>query len=119
MPVRESRPEARELERGQRENGAPLGCRLRELVQEDLRVLVVCMLSVLRFHELTTQAPFEVWLAIPNKARPPRLEYSPLRIVRFSETTLTGGVDEHVSDRAASVLGRLSTKPVPTSRMAA
>jgi hypothetical protein len=31
---------------------------------------VVCLLSALRFHELTTQAPFEVWLAIPNKARP-------------------------------------------------
>jgi predicted transcriptional regulator of viral defense system len=59
---------------------------------------VVCLLSALRFHELTTQAPFEVWLAIPNKARTPRLEYPPLRIVRFSETGLTEGVDEHKID---------------------
>lgn len=59
---------------------------------------VVCLLSALRFHELTTQAPFEVWLAIPNKARPPRLDYPPLRIVRFSEPALTEGVEEHAVD---------------------
>lgn len=59
---------------------------------------VVCLLSALRFHELTTQAPFEVWLAIPNKARPPRLEYPPLRIVRFSAAALTEGVEEQAID---------------------
>jgi predicted transcriptional regulator of viral defense system len=59
---------------------------------------VVCLLSALRFHELTTQAPFEVWLAIPNKARPPQLDYPPLRIVRFSEPRLTEGVEEHEVD---------------------
>jgi len=59
---------------------------------------VVCLLSALRFHELTTQAPFEVWLAIPNKARAPQLDYPPLRIVRFSEAGLTEGVEEHEID---------------------
>lgn len=59
---------------------------------------VVCLLSALRFHELTTQAPFEIWLAIPNKARPPQLDYPPLRIVRFSEAGLTEGVEEHEID---------------------
>jgi predicted transcriptional regulator of viral defense system len=44
---------------------------------------VVCLLSALRFHGLTTQAPFEVWLAIENKAIAPKLDYPPLRIVRF------------------------------------
>jgi predicted transcriptional regulator of viral defense system len=44
---------------------------------------VVCLLSALSFHELTTQAPFEVWLAIGEKAWRPRLEYPPLRIVHF------------------------------------
>lgn len=56
---------------------------------------IVCLLSALRFHELTTQAPFEVWLAIPNKARAPRLDYPPLRIVRFSGAALTEGVEAH------------------------
>jgi predicted transcriptional regulator of viral defense system len=56
---------------------------------------VVCLLSALRFHGLTTQAPFEVWLAIGAKARLPKVEYPPLRIVRFSAAGLTRGVEEH------------------------
>ncbi len=59
---------------------------------------IVCLLSALRLHELTTQAPFEVWLAIPNKARAPRMDYPPLRIVRFSGAALTDGVEEHILD---------------------
>jgi predicted transcriptional regulator of viral defense system len=57
---------------------------------------VVCLLSALRYHGLTTQAPFEVWLAISHKAWLPRLHYPPLRIVRFSNAALTTGVDEHL-----------------------
>lgn len=59
---------------------------------------VVCLLSALRFHGLTTQAPFEVWLAIENKSLAPKLDYPPLRIVRFSGAALTEGVEEHVVD---------------------
>lgn len=59
---------------------------------------VVCLLSALRFHELTTQAPFEVWLAIANKAHPPRLTYPPLRIVRFAAPLLQDGVETHRVD---------------------
>jgi predicted transcriptional regulator of viral defense system len=56
---------------------------------------IVCLLSALRFHDLTTQSPFEVWLAIPNKARAPRMDFPPLRIVRFSGAALSDGVEEH------------------------
>lgn len=59
---------------------------------------IVCLLSALRFHGLTTQAPFEVWLAIDNKAVAPRLDYPPLRIARFSGAALTEGVEEHIVD---------------------
>jgi len=59
---------------------------------------VVCLLSALRFHDLTTQAPFEVWLAIDNKAATPKLDYPPLRLVRFSGAALAEGVEEHVVD---------------------
>jgi len=59
---------------------------------------VVCLLSALRFHELTTQAPFEVWLGIQRKARKPRSGYPPLRIVRFSGAALVHGVEEHNVD---------------------
>jgi predicted transcriptional regulator of viral defense system len=56
---------------------------------------VVCLLSALRFHELTTQAPFEVWLAIDEKARLPKVDYPPMRIARFSGKALEFGVQEH------------------------
>ena len=59
---------------------------------------LVCLLSALQFHGLTTQSPFEVWVAIANKARAPKMDYPPLRIVRFSGESLTDGVEEHLVD---------------------
>ena len=56
---------------------------------------VVCLLSALRFHGLTTQSPSEVWLAIEVKAWCPRVDYPPLRFARFSAPTLAAGVEEH------------------------
>jgi predicted transcriptional regulator of viral defense system len=56
---------------------------------------VVCLLSALRFHEITTQSPFEVWIAIDNKARAPKLKYPTLRVVRYSGAALTKGIEEH------------------------
>ena len=56
---------------------------------------VVCLLSALRFHRLTTQAPHEVWLGIGRKARLPKLDHPPLRVVRFSGAGLTAGIEEH------------------------
>ena len=56
---------------------------------------VVCLLSALRFHGLTTQNPFEVWMAIDRKAWRPRLEHPPLRLVYLSGPALREGVEEH------------------------
>ncbi|MEO5372079.1 MAG: AbiEi antitoxin N-terminal domain-containing protein [Magnetococcus sp. DMHC-1] len=70
---------------------------LAEVACQQPRV-VVCLLSALRFHGLTTHLPFEVWLAIPNKARAPRMAYPPLRIVRFSGAALTEGIQEYLVD---------------------
>ena len=55
--------------------------------------VVFCLLTALRIHDLTTQAPFEVWIAIGNKDHPPRLDYPPLRTVRFSAAALAAGVE--------------------------
>jgi predicted transcriptional regulator of viral defense system len=55
---------------------------------------VICLISALRFHELTTQQSSDVWLAIPHKAHAPRADYPPLRIVRMSGEAMTQGVDE-------------------------
>ena len=57
---------------------------------------VICLLSALRFHGLTTQAPPEVWLAIGPKDRAPRPEGVRLRIVRFSGEARDAGVETHV-----------------------
>lgn len=55
---------------------------------------IVCLLSALRIHGIGTQAPAEVWLAIPHKARQPRLRELKLRTVRFSGPAWTLGVQE-------------------------
>lgn len=56
---------------------------------------VVCLLSALRFHGLTTQAPSEIWLALDPKARSPRNGSPQLRVVRMSGKTLTEGIEEY------------------------
>jgi predicted transcriptional regulator of viral defense system len=53
---------------------------------------IVCLLSALRVHGIGTQAPAQIWLAIPHKARIPRLPELRLRIVRFSGPAWTFGV---------------------------
>lgn len=55
---------------------------------------IVCLLSALRVHGIGTQAPAEVWLAIPHKARAPRVREPRLRIVRFSGPAWRFGVQE-------------------------
>jgi predicted transcriptional regulator of viral defense system len=71
------------------------------LVEAAVRVPhgVICLLSALRFHKLTTQNPHEVWLAIGTTARKPRVDWPPLRIVRFSGVALSFGVEKHAIER--------------------
>jgi predicted transcriptional regulator of viral defense system len=54
---------------------------------------VVCLLSALRVHGIGTQAPFEVWLAIPPHTPTPRLDQPALRVVRMSGPALTEGIE--------------------------
>jgi len=56
---------------------------------------VICLLSALRFHGLTTQNPFEVWIAIDRKAWRPRVAHPPLRLFYLSGPALKEGVEEH------------------------
>jgi predicted transcriptional regulator of viral defense system len=55
---------------------------------------IVCLLTALRVHEIGTQVPAAVWLAIPHKARVPRIATIKLRVVRFSGPASTLGVRE-------------------------
>ncbi len=56
---------------------------------------VVCLLSALAFHEITTQSPPSVWIALRKGARKPVLPSPSLRIVRLSGPSLTEGIDNH------------------------
>jgi predicted transcriptional regulator of viral defense system len=56
---------------------------------------VVCLLSALRFHELTTQQPSDVWIGIHVRSRSPRKSTTALRVVRFSEKTFKAGIQVH------------------------
>jgi predicted transcriptional regulator of viral defense system len=68
-----------------------------ELAEAAKRVphAVICLLSALQFHRLTTQAPREVWIAIGQKARRARVERPRLRIVHFSGSALSAGIEQH------------------------
>jgi predicted transcriptional regulator of viral defense system len=56
---------------------------------------VFCLLTALRFHELTTQSPAEAWIALSEKARKPRLDHPRLRVARFSGPALSEGIETH------------------------
>ena len=55
----------------------------------------LCLLSALVFHEITTQNPASVWIALSKGARTPILASPSLRIVRLSGPSLTDGIDKH------------------------
>jgi predicted transcriptional regulator of viral defense system len=52
-------------------------------------------MSALRFHEIGTQAPPEVWIAVPRGARVPRISAPPLRVVNISPSVFDVGIEEH------------------------
>ena len=58
----------------------------------------ICLLSALRYHNIGTQAPHEVWIAVEQGATRPRLDYPPVRVVLVSGRAFTYGVDRHVID---------------------
>ena len=71
-----------------------------DLVTVALRIPdgVLCLLSALAFHEMTTEIPHEVYVALKRGAEPPRLEHPPLRVFWFTGDTFTEGVETHDVD---------------------
>lgn len=59
---------------------------------------VICLISALAYHELTTQIPHEVYLALPRGTEPPRLEHPPVRLFWFTGEAFTAGIDTHQLD---------------------
>ncbi len=71
-----------------------------DLVSVSLRAPhgVVCLISALAFYELTAQIPHEVYVAIDRFTRPPRVDYPPVRVFKFSGEAFTEGVKTHRID---------------------
>ena len=67
----------------------------RSLAEVAIRVPrgVICLVSALRVHDIGTQAPHEIWLAIPHRMLTPRLDKPALRVIRMSGPSLTEGID--------------------------
>jgi predicted transcriptional regulator of viral defense system len=59
---------------------------------------VICLVSALAYHEITTEIPHEVSIALPRTVKRPQLDYPPLRVFWFSGGSLTEGIEEHKID---------------------
>jgi predicted transcriptional regulator of viral defense system len=55
---------------------------------------VFCLLTALQFHELTTQLPRQVWIAMPRGSHAPRFDYPPTKMVQFTGEAYTAGIEE-------------------------
>jgi predicted transcriptional regulator of viral defense system len=60
---------------------------------------VVCLTSALAYHELTTQIPRAVDMALPRGAEKPRVDYPPVSFYWFSGAAFTSGIETHTVDR--------------------
>ncbi len=71
-----------------------------DLVQISLRVprAVVCLISALYFHDLTTQIPHQVYFALPRDVKTPKIDYPPIRVFHFSQEPYQAGIVEEVVD---------------------
>ncbi len=60
---------------------------------------VICLISALAYHDLTTQIPHEVYVAIARKNEPPRITHPPIRTFRFTGLAFTDGIENHSIDK--------------------
>lgn len=65
------------------------------LIGKKIPNAVVCLLSALQFHDIGTQSPSKVWIAIDRRAGKPKMDYPPVRIVRFTGHALDDGIETH------------------------
>lgn len=59
---------------------------------------VVCLISALAFHNLTTQIPHQVYVALPKDAEKPRLDFPPVKFFWLSPEVFSAGIEEHTQD---------------------
>ena len=59
---------------------------------------VICLISALSFHEITTQIPHEISVAIPKNSKPSTMEYPPIQFYKYSQESFMAGIEEHQID---------------------
>ena len=59
---------------------------------------IICLISALHFHQLTTQIPYKVYVALPQDVKKPRLEYPPLDVVWITEKVYSAGIEKYKLD---------------------
>ncbi len=57
---------------------------------------VICLISALSFHGITTQVPREVYIALPRGTTTPRLRHPPIRVFRLTGRAYKEGIETHV-----------------------
>jgi len=60
---------------------------------------VICLISALYFHQITTQIPHEVYVALPKDSEKPRIKYPPTRFFWISPAPFQAGIEKHKVDR--------------------
>ena len=60
--------------------------------------VVICLISALAFHEITTQIPHVISMAVPRNSRPPALDYPPILVHRFAKQAYQSGIQVHQID---------------------
>ena len=60
---------------------------------------VICLISALSFHNLTTQIPHKIWIAVKRDASRPRINHPPVFIHQFSGQSFSSGIDKHIFDK--------------------
>jgi predicted transcriptional regulator of viral defense system len=68
-----------------------------DLITVSLRIPhgVVCLISALAFHDITSQVPHEVYIAVERVSRPPKVDYPPVRVFRFTGEAFKSGIESH------------------------
>ena len=62
---------------------------------------VFCLLTALQIHELTTQLPRQIWIAMPQGSHTPKIDYPPVKMVQFTGDAFSEGIEVIQADRVA------------------
>jgi predicted transcriptional regulator of viral defense system len=76
---------------------------------------VFCLLTALQFHELTTQLPREVWIAMPRGSHTPKIDYPPVKMVQFAGEAYSEGVEIVERDQVKLRMSTVLPRPSPTA----